>query len=221
MAKKATKPKQTRTQAILAKIAKEHRDKYKQLTAPAVEVKKRPRKKLTSIPEDLRIAVKLQLDEYGDVIFGNFRFRDLQRACIIRGMPPEELVNQDIYGLHRYIQDHKNDDVDIDLLEDFDEWREKLLEEKYGKGEPFVRLGYIGKVDEEGKPVMVYQAKPKKPKKHIEKDAEMGGLWKGTKKHLTMQCKKDGLSLEKTVSKVIAQFPEAKESSIKIWYKRA
>lgn len=68
---------------------------------------------------------------------------------------------------------------------------------------------------------MVYQAKPKKPKKHIEKDAEMGGLWKGTKKHLTMQCKKDGLSLEKTVSKVIAQFPEAKESSIKIWYKRA
>lgn len=214
-----SKKAQTPTQRIIAKIAKDHREQYAKLVNS--EEVKPPRKKLTTIPEDLRIAVKLHFDEYGNVVFGNFRFRDLQRACIIRGMPPTQLVEGDVYRLHRYIQDHKDDEVDIDLLEDFDEWREKVLEKKHGKGEPFVKLGYIGKIDEEGQPVMVFKAKPKKPKKHIEKDTEMGGLWKGTKKHLTMQCKKDGLSLEKTITKVMSAFPEAKESSIKIWYKRS
>lgn len=76
-------------------------------------------------------------------------------------------------------------------------------------------------MDEEGEPVHVFQPKAKKPKKHVEKDGDMGGLWKGTKKHLTMQCKKDGLNLEKTLKKVMEEFPDAKESSIKIWYKRS
>ncbi len=221
--------KQTETQKILARIAKNHRHQYEALKLgyniqkpedAEVQPIKPPRKKLLAIPEDARIAVKLHFDEYGQVVFGNFRYRDLQRACIIRGMPPEDLVKGDIYILHRFIQDHKDDEVDLNLLEDFDEWREKKLDEMGKKGEPFVRLGYIGKVDEEGNPLMVFQPKPKKPKKHIEKDSAMGGLWKGTKKHLTVQCKKDGLSLDKTISKVMEAFPDAKESSIKIWYKR-
>lgn len=209
------------TKQALARIAKEHRAKYAEMQKTAQEEPKVKRKKLTHLPEDLRIAAKLQFDEYGDVIFGSFRFRDLQRACIIRGMPPQQLVEGDIYRLHKFIQDNKNKEVDIGLLEDFDNWREKLLEEKHGKGEPYVKLGYIGKTDDEGKPLMVYQPKPKKAKKHIEKDNEMGGLWKGTKKHLTMQCKKDGLTLDKTISKVMESFSDAKESSIKIWYKRS
>lgn len=227
---KHVKPKkQTATQKILAKIAKGHRHQYEALKLgyaiqkpieAVVEPIKPPRKKMTSIPEDARIAVKLHEDEYGQVVFGNFRFRDLQRACIIRGMTPDDLVAGDIYKLHKFIQDHKDDEVDLNLLDDFDDWREKKLDEMGKKGEPYVKLGYIGKTDEEGNPLMVFKPKPKKPKKHIEKDASMGGLWKGTKKHLTVQCKKDGLTLDQTILKVMAAFPEAKESSIKIWYKR-
>lgn len=212
-------------QIALSKIATNHREQYARLTQDIMKVAEapppKPKLKLKAIPEDARIAFKLHLDEYGQVVFGNFRYRDLQRAAIMRGMSFDDLVNGDIYRLHKFIQDHKDVEPAIDKLDEFDEWRRKLLEEKHGKGEPFVRLGYIGKTDDEGNPLMVFKPKPKKPKKHIEKDSEMGGLWKGTKKHLTVQCKKDGLSLDKTISKVMEAFPDAKESSIKIWYKRS
>ena len=47
------------------------------------------------------------------------------------------------------------------------------------------------------------------------------GLRAGTKKSYTYQLAKKGYSLEKTISKVMKKFPDAKEVSIKQWHKRA
>ena len=218
MGKKVSKPS---TLDIIKVIAQQHLEQYKVLTQQAIEPVKPKRERITVIPEDLKKCVNLGHYKYGGIDFSNFTYRDLQKACIIRGMPPEELVEGDIHSLHSWMEKNEHNKIDPNLLDDFDDWRDKLLREKYGEGQPFIRLGYVGKTDDEGNAVNVYKPEPKKPKKHVEKDTEMGGLWKGTKKHLTAQCKKDGLSFEKTVAKVKAAFPDAKESSIKIWYKRS
>ena len=224
---KSKKPKKkakakTLTQELTEKIAQKVKRKADRREKKKEEASKPIKVRPQEIPEDLRVSVNLKQNQYGTGLdFSNFRYRDLQRACIIRGMSPQQMVDGDIIRLQKWLSDNRHIPVNISLLDEFDLWREKLLEQKYGKGEPYVKLGYIGKVDEEGTPVATFVPKPKKPKKHIEKDKELGGLWKGTKKHLTAECKKKGMTLEKTIAAVLKQFPDAKDSSIKIWFKRA
>lgn len=155
-------------------------------------------------------------------ILSKMRYRDLQRACISRGMKFDDMVNTDIIGLQSYLFHEWHRDADLTLLDKFDEWRKEYLEKKHGPGEPFVRLGYLGKSNEDGgdkekKPIR--EKAPKKPKR--ERDETLGSIYKGTKKALTFQSIQEGKTIEETIKIVISTFPDALDKSIKIWAKRA
>ena len=151
-----------------------------------------------------------------------FNYQQLQRACIVRGMHFDALVKGNLYSLQAYFEKHFYDKVDNSLLDKFDEWREEVMRRR-GTDEPFVRLGFIGEKDPStGEVLSIKKPKKfKKPKntKKREKDGDFG-IWLGTKKALTAECLKKGYDLEKTIQKVKDAFPDAKEKSINIWYKR-
>lgn len=153
-------------------------------------------------------------------IFSKMRFLDLQKECILRGMIPEEMVASDLGKLQSWLI--KNWDLSQlpSRLDDFDKWRELELE-KIGKGgEPFLRLGYIGQINEETddfdikKPSSIKKATVKR-----ERDKDMG-IFLGTKKALTFSLTKEGKSIDDIISLVTEKFPEAQEKSIKIWIKK-
>lgn len=148
------------------------------------------------------------------------RHIDLQRACIIRGITFDKLVNSTTGGLQDYFIRHYYDKVDNSRLDAFDEWREEIMK-KRGKDEPFIRLGFIGEVNESGEVISIKKPKKfKKPKKDKrEKNSEFN-IWAGTKKELTYQCTREGKTLDETIDIVMNKFPDAKEKSIGIWAKR-
>lgn len=147
---------------------------------------------------------------------------DFQRACIARGIDFKLLVSLSTPALQDWFIRHYYDAIDNSRLDAFDEWREEIMK-KRGKDEPFIRLGYVGEINEKtGEVLSIKKPKKfKKPKstKKREKNAELG-IWSGTKKELTYQCAKEGKSLEKTKKTVLEKFPDASEKSIGIWYKR-
>lgn len=151
------------------------------------------------------------------------KYQDLQRACIIRGMDFDEMVKKDLYGLQKWLTDNWLTPTSVKRLNDFDNWREKALDEKYGKGEPFVRLGFIGKVDAKTGEVKEIKREKFSKKKKVkrERDESLGSIYKGTKKALTFQCVSEGLDLDQTIKKVTSSFPDALDKSIKIWIKKA
>ncbi len=155
----------------------------------------------------------------------NMRHLDLQRACLVRGMDFVKMVSSGVPALIDYfVRNYTDKDgtfrhLDNSRLDAFDEWREEIMR-KRGKDEPFIRLGFIGQTNKDGEVIAIKRLKRhKKKKKKREKNKEFN-IWSGTKKELTYQCAKEGKSLKKTVQKVMAKFPDAKEKSIGIWYKR-
>lgn len=150
------------------------------------------------------------------------RYIDLQRTCIIRGIDFDHLVNCDIGGLHTWVINHWEDPIIQDRLHQFDQWRMDKMKEIGKEGEPFIRLGFIGEENEETGDIEINKpkriSKPVNPKR--ERDNETG-IFKGTKKALTFQCIKEGKTVEETIQIVMAQFPDAKDKSIKIWVKKA
>lgn len=157
----------------------------------------------------------------------NFKHRDLQRACVVRGMSFTEVVESTTPGLSNWFMANYSRGQDSTLLNQFDAWVEDELG-KLGRESndpvmsPHLRLGYIGEVDEfTGKVVIKRPKGIKKAEKEKRERDEVTHIFLGTKKALTYECAKEKLSIPETIEKVMAQFPEAVEKSIKIWYGRA
>lgn len=157
-----------------------------------------------------------------DSVLGKMRYIDLQRACLIRGIGFEELVEGDFYRLQSWLAKNWDTDLDTGLLDKFDEWRERVMKSQ-GKDEPFIRLGYVAEKDEEtGEVTKVKKIRNlKKPKRKRERNKSLGNIFKGTKKELALQCEKEGKSLDQTIKIVMEKFPDALEKSVRIWYKKA
>lgn len=149
------------------------------------------------------------------------RYKDLQTACVSRGIDFDYLVKGDVNSLQTWlIRYWDNPANDLRLME-FDKWREQKLKESGRPGEPYVRLGYMGETDENGniisikKPEML--VKPKKPQRERDKET---GIFHGTKKAYTLELTKAGMGIKEIIKLVMEKYPEAKEKSIKIWHKR-
>lgn len=154
--------------------------------------------------------------------------KDLQRACVVRGLAFEKVVELDVPGLTSWFAKEHDRTQDLNLLNMYDLWKDEQLKPKHpDKDDPFyhpsLRLGYVGRQDEEGN--VTHTKKPrgaglmKKKKSKRQRDEKLG-IFLGTKKALTFQCQKDGKTIPETVVIVTAKFPEAQEKSINIWYKK-
>lgn len=149
-------------------------------------------------------------------------YRDLKKAVIVRGIPFELAAKSDFPALHSWLHKHMDNDISINRLDKYDNWVEESLKliGRFDNIHPQLRLGYVGeKSDNEGK-IIIKKTREIKPKKEKREKTETG-LYKGTKKALTYESEKAGLSIEETVTKVLEVFEDASEKSIKIWYKKS
>lgn len=151
-------------------------------------------------------------------------YKEVKREAVIRGMPFPDVVEADFYRLLSYI-DSSNAKPNIALVDKFDEWvDEQLSKAGYGKDDPLrssrLRLGFIGDEDEEGK-IKIKRVKgiPRPRKEKRERDQL--GLYQGTKKSYTFELAGKGFEIDRVIRRVLKKFPDAKEKSIKIWYKAA
>lgn len=156
------------------------------------------------------------------------KHKDLQRACVGRGMDFQQVVESGIPELHKWFVLNYDRAQSLILINEFDDWKElQLRNAGHDKDSPYfhpaLRLGFIAGRDEDGnslgtkKPRLKGLKKEEKPKKE-----RVAGfkIFAGTKKAMTYQLTKDKLTLLEIIEKVMAQFPDANEKSISIWYKR-
>jgi len=159
--------------------------------------------------------------EVVDNVLSKYKHIDLQRACLMRGMPFGD-IGESYYFLTGYFSKNFDNPEDQALLDKFDNWRYKRLKD-LGEDNPlFVRLGFTREVNEETGEILkrkrVKFVKKQRPKRKRNKKL---GIFAGTKKELTMTSQGEGLSLEETTKVVLDKFPDAKEKSIRIWWKKA
>ena len=156
-------------------------------------------------------------------------YREIKKQAVSLGMPFPDIVATDTNGLLSYINKHLGEKPSKELIVEYDLWMDKQLSDLgYKENDPMrhfqLRLGYVSDESNIEKQLNKVNAKPKVKKKKKEtkpKELDKHGLWKGTRKSLTYDCAKKGYSLEKTNKVVFKEFPDAKEVSIKQWYKRA
>lgn len=166
------------------------------------------------------MAKSKQLRTPWEDFIANNKYKELQRACLIRGMPFNDLVEGTHISLAHFLRKEWNNPLNEERLAEFDEWRHKIMRE-LGKGdEPYIRLAYMPEQPEEGMKIKIAKEKPisDKPKRKFDESA---GVMGGTKKHLTYTSQQAGKTLEETIELVKNQFPDAQEKSISIWFKRA
>lgn len=157
------------------------------------------------------------------------KHRDLQRACIVRGLEPEFVIQKDHSSLVVWFYENYNNTEDENLLIIYDNFIENELRKKgYTDDSPFLnpclRFSYVKPLESDSDLVKPKKEKETKEEKEAKPKREMTdwGISSGTKKFLTYQCCiQDGLNMPATVIKVKESYPEAEEKSIKIWYKRA
>lgn len=167
-------------------------------------------------------AIKKQMlkDVRVDVFLKNYKLKDLQRECIMRGMDFEEMVKSSVMGLQSWLIDNFEKAKDKSLLTDFDVWMDRIL---YGGGNgdlvhPSLNLGHFQ--DEETG--IIREKKIKGFRKSInKKERTADGIFKGTKKAYTYELCKQGKTKDETIELVMEKFPDAKDKSIGIWYNRA
>lgn len=174
-----------------------------------------------------------------DRVLQDMKLRDLQIACIARGMDFQEMVESSVPELHGWFDRNYQKPQNILWLNEFDDWRELELKKKYDPKidawafHPALRFGFVGKKDEDGnviekkKPRLKGVDKVEKPKRErLEGTKVLSGTKKAysyllATRHLRRPDEKKEFSPAKIVEKVIAKFPEAQEKSIKIWVSRA
>ncbi len=148
----------------------------------------------------------------------NMKFIDLQRACIIRGAEFDFVMRGTIPLLQSFVVKNWENTIKAELLDKFDNARIKELKRIGKEGEPFVRLGFLGELENDIP--QVREVKIKKPKVKRERNKELG-IFGGTKKAKTFECVQKGYSLSKIIKVVRKYFPDVKEKSIKIWIRKA
>lgn len=165
------------------------------------------------------------------------KMRDIQRACVARGIDFELMLSMGLPELSGWFCSHYDWSQDLNLLNSYDDWKELQLKVKHPDKtdpvyHPSLRLGFVARKDDEGN--VTETKKPrlkgleKKAKKKKEK-LEGTNVFSGTKKAMTYQLatqhkskeKLPALTVEQVWEQVEKQFPEAQLKSVKIWYKRA
>jgi len=167
---------------------------------------------------------------YEDRVFKalvNLKHRDLQKECIRRGMPFEEISGSH-HKLVSFFYKNFERTQNESLLVEYDIYLEGILEKKgYKKGDallsPALRFSYNGNIEQMNnpkdiKPKNLVPNKDKKPKSEVDTTT---GVRKGTKKAMTFDLAYAKVDLDEVVTKVTAVFPDAQEKSIRIWYKKA
>lgn len=155
------------------------------------------------------------------------KYPDLKRACIARGMPFEEASCGSIPRLSSWFVKNYDNSQALTLLDEYDAWFEAgALARGYKKGDAILhtdlRMGFIAATEDGNnkKPRLGNKGLKKKEKKKRER-VEGLKIFAGTKKALTYECQKEKMTIADTIEKVKAQFPQAKDKSILIWYKRS
>lgn len=169
----------------------------------------------------------------------NMNYRDLKIACIVRGMEFNDVVEGYHGTLAAYFRQNYGDGGDVELLEEFDVWMDQQLAKNNIPADDPLRLFKLSStLDPETDELLLKRRRirkagvkvPKKTKAKAERNKDFG-VRKGTKKEYTMTVYKklhdlgknlDSKKLQaKLIDKVMAEFPEANEKSIKIWISQA
>jgi len=170
----------------------------------------------------------------------SFVYRDLQAACIMRGMDFDELVEGDQGSLSSWFIRNYDQPMDRELLEDFDLWMDKQLKKRgYKKKDPVRQFKRFSNTDEDNNITVKTKSlrKTRIPKKKREKKSKNKfGIYEGTKKSLTYDLTSDLYDklrhkyevkelyknfAPKMYLEVKKVFPDALEKSVKMWMKRA
>ena len=158
---------------------------------------------------------------------GNLTFKDLKVECVIRGLSFEKVIKGGFFYLSRWLVDNVNEDIDIDLLTQYDDYIENILREK-GNDElihPSLRLSYLGEGSEERdenfRKTQIKNSPDKSGNSIKSKEKDKNGIVKHTKKSLTFKLQKKGYNVDKVIKRVIRRFPDANSKSIKIWYRKS
>jgi hypothetical protein len=153
--------------------------------------------------------------------------KGLKRECIVRGMDFQELAEADIPKLQSWFLKNYLEDIDVSLLSKFDEWLDQQFEEQgYDKIKdswafhPSLRFSRAEVEDDEEPKAKRVKLLKKPKKKKAEKVEGFKSLRAGTKKSYTYLLTSEGYNLDVIVRKVVKSFPDAKENSISIWYKK-
>ena len=149
----------------------------------------------------------------------NMTYKRMKQHCVVRGMPFEDVVSGSFPTLGTFLNINANIDIDTSLLDEFDDWQDAQIKDPNMIHES-LRLGYIGERGEDGEVKKVKRIPGlKKTKKKRERTES--GVFSGTKKALTYKLQLEGISKEETIKSVLEQFPDGKEKSISIWWKKS
>lgn len=163
--------------------------------------------------------------------------RDLLAACISRGMP-FEMSYVDTPRLSGWFTDHLDNSQDLNLLTEYDIWREQqLLQRGIKKGDallhPDLCLGVSGDISTMSpndlkksikSPTTIKLNKPSKSESTRPRgQKDESGIQAGTKKALTFKLAKAGKSLEEVTELVAKEFGKENinAKSMKIWFNKA
>jgi len=152
----------------------------------------------------------------------NFKYKDLKRGVVVRGMDFQEVVNGDYHSLTKWFVENYERTQNTNLLDQYDDWVESTIRDK-SLIHPSLRLGYIGERDEEtGEVTKTKRPKGIKKKRSKKERDTRFNIFKGTAKSFTYECQSNGLTLQKTLEKVFEQYPNGcSDKSVRIWFKRA
>lgn len=148
----------------------------------------------------------------------NMTYKTLQKEAIIRGYPFEKISKADHGILSSFFIREFKSDKDPSLLNKYDSWLEDVLKEKgldKAFRHPQLRYSLVSEEKEE-KPIIKEVKKPK-----VKREKTSDGIYKGTKKALTFELAKKGLSKQEVIQKVLETFPDASPKSMGIWYNKA
>ncbi len=157
------------------------------------------------------------------------KFKDLKRECVVRGMLFEDVIGYSQPQLAGYFREHFFDDVQHNLLDEFDDWQEDEIRKAVNAGgvdpediiHSSLRLVFIAEWDEDGNVTKRKRVRTIIKKKKKRRERTKQGIFSGTKKALTYQLQKEGHD-KKTVTKmVLEQYPDASEKSISIWFNKS
>jgi hypothetical protein len=157
--------------------------------------------------------------------------KDIQRNCIIRGMPFDEHVKSSTPYKVNWLMANFHHPTEPTLLDQYDDWMETEIKTsiKNRNGsrkdweilvKPEFRLGYFGEKDDDGTVISTKRVPGiKKPK--LKRVKTEDGIFQGTKKAFVFSLQKEGFSKKGVLKRVMAQFPEASEKSVGIWFNQA
>lgn len=164
-------------------------------------------------------------------VLAHMKHRDLQRACILKGLEFKLIVEYDHHKLANWYYKNFGEPEDLHHLEEYDIWVENVLQEQgYKKGDavlaPAFRFGFSPEVNGmkgiqtpgAATPPMKSEVEDKPKTKRVVDEST--GVYSGTKKNLTYTLTNEGLGIEEILKRVLEKFPEAQDKSIKIWHKR-